>query len=106
MSEFIQVTTTSDRKETLLAMAEELVALRLAACVQIGGPIESIYRWQERLETTQEWFADIKSVSRHQQRIEQVILDRHHYEEPQITITPLVGGSASYLEWLRQQCTD
>ena len=52
MEGFIQVTTTTEKKEDAERIARSLVETRLAACVQIVGPIESIYRWKGRIETT------------------------------------------------------
>jgi periplasmic divalent cation tolerance protein len=59
--EFIQVVTTTATQEDARTMACALVEQRLAGCVQIVGPIESIYRWQGKTETVTEWQCWIKT---------------------------------------------
>ncbi len=55
MTDFIQVITTIDKREEADKIAGELVARRLAACVQVLGPVQSTYHWQGKIETAQEW---------------------------------------------------
>ncbi len=61
MAEFIQVMTTIDSKEGAQKIAEALVAKRLAACVQVAGPITSTYWWQGEMEIAQEWLCIAKT---------------------------------------------
>ena len=103
MTGFVQVTTTSDNENHLLSLAEALVALRLAACVQISGPITSIYRWQGNIERSPEWQCSLKSSETLIDRVKSEIRRLHHYEEPEIVVTPIVDGSESYLDWLANQ---
>ena len=55
MADFIQVLTTTARRDEAQQIALTLIEQRLAACVQIVGPIESIYRWNDQIETSEEW---------------------------------------------------
>ena len=55
--------TTTQRREDALQIARALVEQRLAACVQVLGPIESTYRWKGNIETSQEWICSIKTVA-------------------------------------------
>jgi periplasmic divalent cation tolerance protein len=103
MEGFIQVTTTTETKEDAERIALELVEARLAACVQIVGPIESIYRWKGRIETAGEWLCLIKSREENYGAIEQTICSLHPYETPEIVAVALTGGSRDYLDWLRGQ---
>ena len=61
MSEYIQVATTTDSKQQAEQIAQTLVEQRLAACVQIAGPIQSVYRWQGNIEQAEEWHCTIKT---------------------------------------------
>ena len=61
MTEYIQVLTTTGRKDDAERIATMLIDERLAACVQILGPIASTYRWRGDVETSQEWLCVIKS---------------------------------------------
>jgi periplasmic divalent cation tolerance protein len=101
MEGFIQVTTTTETKADAERIALELVEARLAACVQIVGPIESIYRWKGRIETADEWLCLIKSREENYGAIEQTIRSLHPYETPEIVAVAVTGGSRDYLDWLR-----
>ncbi|MCL0063531.1 divalent-cation tolerance protein CutA [Peptococcaceae bacterium] len=61
MEEYIQVFTTTEKEEDAKKIAKTIVEERLAACVQILGPITSTYWWKESIETSKEWLLFIKS---------------------------------------------
>ena len=103
MEGFIQVTTTTEKKEDAERIARSLVETRLAACVQIVGPIESIYRWKGRIETTGEWLCLIKSRRDNYGAVEETIRSLHPYEVPEIVAVPFTAGSRDYLGWLRNE---
>jgi periplasmic divalent cation tolerance protein len=103
MEGFIQVTTTTEKREDAERIARSLVETRLAACVQILGPIESIYRWKGKIETAVEWLCLIKSREENFGAIEHAIRSLHLYETPEIIAVPVAAGSRDYLDWLRGQ---
>ena len=103
MEGFIQVTTTTEKKEDAERIARSLVETRLAACVQIVGPIESIYRWKGRIEKTGEWLCLIKSRRDNYEAVEETIRSLHPYEVPEIVAVPFTAGSRDYLGWLRDE---
>lgn len=103
MPEYIQVVTTTERREDAERIARMLVEERLAACVQIIGPIGSTYRWQGAIETADEWQCWAKSRRDLYQEIEQAIARLHPYEVPEILAVPVLEGSAAYLAWLDGQ---
>jgi periplasmic divalent cation tolerance protein len=51
--EALEVLTTTEGQQQALDMARELIDQRLAACVQVVGPVTSVYRWQGRVETSE-----------------------------------------------------
>jgi len=106
MSEAIQVSTTTATKEDAQKIAAALVERRLAACVQVGGPITSVYRWQGIIETSDEWLCTIKTTRAAYEQVEAAIRQLHPYDEPEIIAVPIVAGSAGYLKWLDQQVGD
>jgi periplasmic divalent cation tolerance protein len=63
MTAFIQVLTTTATQADALKTARTLVERRLAGCVQVVGPITSVYRWQGNVETAKEWLCIISSQS-------------------------------------------
>jgi len=96
----IQVTTTTETRADAQAIADALVERRLAACVQTIGPITSTYRWQGEIERAEEWLCLIKSRRDLYDALEAAILEMHPYDVPEILVTPVTGGSESYLDWL------
>ncbi|MGH7193330.1 MAG: divalent-cation tolerance protein CutA [Candidatus Saccharimonadales bacterium] len=100
MNDYIQVFLTTPTQEVAEAIAERLLADRLAACVQIAGPIESRYRWQGKLEVSPEWQCTVKSRLDLFPRIEAAVRGLHPYEVPEILATRLATGHAEYLAWL------
>ena len=99
----IQVVTTTALREEAERIARELVETRLAACVQIVGPISSTYRWQGKIETDEEWQCWAKTRGDLFARVEEAIRRIHPYEVPEILAVPVVAGSARYLAWLDAQ---
>lgn len=103
MTDFIQVVTTTNSREDADRIARALVEQRVAGCVQILGPISSTYRWQGEIETAQEWLCLIKSRRDRYPDLEQAIRELHSYDVPEILATPVVAGSAAYLQWLADE---
>ncbi|MEN6375904.1 MAG: divalent-cation tolerance protein CutA [Smithella sp.] len=103
MSSCIQVTTTTATKEEAQKIARHLVEQKVAACVQIAGPITSTYRWKGKVETAEEWLCLIKTRENLYQELEKVIISLHSYETPEIVAVPIVQGSREYLSWLENE---
>jgi periplasmic divalent cation tolerance protein len=103
MSEYIQVATTTAHREDAERIARALVEQRLAACVQVVGPIGSTYRWRGNIETAQEWQCWAKSRRDLYDKIEQAIRAIHPYEVPEILAVPVAAGSAGYLAWMEEE---
>jgi len=101
--EFIEVTTTTANEQDALAIARLLVAQRLAACVQVTGPIRSCYRWQGEVCEATEVRLTVKSLATAQDRIIQAIQAAHSYDTPEIIVTAVLECSTDYGQWLREQ---
>jgi len=106
MAEFIEVHTTIDSKEAAQKIAETIVSKRLAACVQVSGPITSIYWWQGKIEQAEEWVCTAKTEKDLYSLLEQAIKETHTYDVPEILVTPVVAGNKSYLDWISQETRD
>jgi periplasmic divalent cation tolerance protein len=100
MTECIQVQTTAGSEEEAERISAALIEKRLAACVQVIGPISSRYRWQGKIEHEREWLCLAKTQASRYDELEAAIRELHSYEEPEIVATPIVAGSADYLAWL------
>ena len=103
MTDYIQVLTTTESRDVAETIGRALVDQRLAACVQIVGPITSIYRWQDKINTAQEWQCWAKTRRELYGRIEETIRRLHPYQVPEILAIPVTAGSADYLAWLADE---
>ena len=106
MNKYIQISTTTNNKKDAEIIARRLVESRLAACVQITGPIKSTYLWKDVIETEEEWHCLIKTVDALYEKIENAIRGVHPYEVPEIIAVPVVKGSSDYLSWIQEVVKD
>lgn len=100
MTKHVQVITSTESKTDAERIAEALVKNKLAGCVQIIGPISSVYWWEGRMEKTREWLCLIKTTSSLYKHLEIALIKIHPYKIPEIVAIPVVAGSKSYLSWL------
>ena len=100
MTPYIQISTTTETKEEAQKIAQYLVEQKIAACMQITGPIESMYRWKGKVEKAVEWLCLIKTREDLFDKLEASIKKLHPYETPEIIAVPIVKGSKEYLNWL------
>ena len=101
MEKYIQIFTTTKKKEDAEKIARMLVEKRLAGCIQIL-PITSIYRWRG-IEREEEWLCLIKSKKTLYEELEKTIKEIHPYEIPEIIAVPIIAGSDDYLKWLNNE---
>lgn len=102
MADYLQVATAAGSEEEAERISAALVERRLAACVQVVGPISSRYRWQGKVEHEQEWLCLAKTAASRYDEVEAAIRELHTYDEPEIVATPIVAGSKGYLGWLSE----
>jgi len=100
MIEHVQVLTTVGTEQEAELIASSMVEAKLAACVQISGPVRSRYRWQGAIEEASEWQCTVKTTTAAYPRVEAAIRALHSYEEPEIIATPIVAGARGYLGWI------
>jgi periplasmic divalent cation tolerance protein len=100
MSDKRIVLTTAGSEEEARKIAHHLVGNHLAACVNIVPQIESIYRWDGKVESSQEWLLVIKSTVQRFAAVRDAIRELHSYELPECIALTIDDGSAPYLQWL------
>ena len=100
LPEYLQVLTAAGSEEEAEAISAALVERRLAACVQVLGPVASRYRWRGKVEQAREWLCLAKTEASRYPELEAAIRELHSYAEPEIVATPIVAGSRGYLEWI------
>jgi len=96
----IVVFMTAANGEEATRLAEMLVGAHLAACVQILPEMESVYRWQGKIERQSEVLLIAKTTREKFDDLEREVRALHSYDTPEIVAVPIVTGSAPYLEWL------
>jgi periplasmic divalent cation tolerance protein len=84
-------------------LAEMLIQQKLAACVNILGACQSIYRWQGKIEHANEIPVMIKTSQARYHALETAILKAHPYELPEIIAIHVDGGAPKYLQWVNAQ---
>ncbi len=100
MSDKRVVLTTAGSVDEANKIAEALVQRRLAACVNVVGPISSVYRWKGKVERAQEWLLLIKTTAGMVDAAGDAIQELHSYEVPECVALVVDGGSEAYLDWV------
>jgi len=103
MAEARIILTTVGLMEKAEQIADALVERRLAACVNIVGPIRSVYRWKGAVQREQEYLLLIKTTAERATALATVFDELHPYELPEHVELAIEGGSVPYLEWLGAQ---
>ena len=95
-----QVTTTTPTEDEAVALARAAVERRHAACAQVSGPIVSIYRWEGRVETSEEWRCVFKTSAAAHPQLTTFLRHAHSYAVPEIIASIIDGGDDDYLRWI------
>lgn len=103
MAEYIQVSMTVEKWEDAQRIGRQAVESRLAACVQIVGPISSTYWWKGRIEESEEWLCLLKTEKGLFEQLAQKLRALHPYEVPEIVAVPLIAGNPDYFRWIDQE---
>jgi periplasmic divalent cation tolerance protein len=94
------ILTTTAVEEQALSIARALVSERLAACVNIIGPIRSVYRWRDAIEDDREFLLLIKTRALNYMKVERRVREMHAYEVPEVLALSVDRGSPPYIQWL------
>jgi periplasmic divalent cation tolerance protein len=81
-------------------LAAAVLGPRLAACVQVVGPVQSRYWWRGRLESATEWLFLAKTTADRADAVVAALVAAHSYETPEVIVLPVVGGHDPYLSWI------
>jgi periplasmic divalent cation tolerance protein len=86
-------------------IATALVEERLAACVNVIGPMKSVYRWKGNVEKAEEYLLVAKTLGERLEKLKEAVMSLHSYSLPEIIAVKIEGGSAPYLRWLEEGST-
>jgi periplasmic divalent cation tolerance protein len=100
MTDKMIVLTTAGTRDEAAKIGRALVEQRLAACVNLVGPVESVYRWKGAVESAQEWLLVVKTTAAAFEQVRAAIRELHSYELPECVMLPIEGGSEEYLAWI------
>jgi periplasmic divalent cation tolerance protein len=87
-------------EETAINIAENIVAQRLAACVNVLPTVYSVFHWQDNVESAKENLVMIKTTAEKYTALENVIMSLHPYEVPEIIAIDISNGLPEYLKWI------
>jgi len=94
------VLSTTGSLEEARKIAHSLVEKRLAACVNIVPGVESVYRWEGKIETASEWLLLIKTTAAAIANLRDALTDLHTYDVPECVVLAIEDGAENYLEWI------
>jgi len=98
--QLIEISTTFASRSAADACARRLVEVRVAACVQVDGPVSSVYRWRSAVEIAEEWRCTCKTTPEREGECLAAITALHDYETPQLVVTA-VATTPAYGAWVR-----
>lgn len=106
MSDYIEIHWTSGSLDEARKISRYLVQERYVACAQIIPWIESVYLWNNQIETNQESKIVLKARLEYYEAIKEIIKANCKYEIPEITYMTIDGGNEEYLNWLKESTLD
>ena len=101
-SEAVVVLITFPMDADVRRFASTLVGEGCAACVSILPEVESVYRWQGRVEQARERQLIVKTQRARVDRLRRRVDDLHPYDTPELVVMPVVGGDPRYLAWIAE----
>jgi periplasmic divalent cation tolerance protein len=90
--------------ETARRVVREIVELRLAACGNIVPQIHSVYRWQGKIESSEEALAIFKVSADRYDEFQIKLRSLHPYDVPEIIACKMDAGLPEYLQWVTENC--
>ena len=101
-SNFIIIYVTAKDSKQAKNIAQKIIQEKRAACVNIVPNVQSVYRWNGKVETSKEVLMIIKSQKSNFSKIADLVTQNHSYELPEIIAVPIVDGSKKYLKWIKE----
>ena len=102
MATLLEVSTATPTRESAARLAEAAIKVRLAAGGQISGPVTSLFWHAGEFGTGEEWTVTLKTTADRYQELEELLVQEHDWDNPQVTATVLEHASAGYAEWVER----
>jgi periplasmic divalent cation tolerance protein len=100
--EITVIITSVGTEQQAVEISEELIARRLATCVNIVPCLRSIYRWKGKICEDTEYLLMIKTPKRLFERVSTAIREFHSYELPEILALPVSAAEENFHRWVLQ----
>ena len=100
MSQYLLVLTTIGNEEEAARLGRSLVEKRLVACVNMVGPVRSVFSWKGKVEDESERLLLMKTRADRYSELERAIQELHPYDVPEVIAVPIERGSEAYLSWV------
>lgn len=100
MTDKVVIMVTASSRRECGKIARRLIEEKLAACVNISQPIQSVYRWEGKIEQSKEFLLFIKTKRDLFPQVRAEIALVHSYHTPEIICLPIIDGSPNYLQWI------
>ena len=102
MTDNVLVLTTAGSEAEARNIANQLVERRVVACVNMIPRIQSVYRWEGKVETAEEFLLIIKTTKARSANVQAAIRQLHSYDLPECIVISIEDGSAEYLKWIEE----
>jgi periplasmic divalent cation tolerance protein len=94
---------TIDSRTAAEALAQALLERRLIACANLVPGVESIYRWQDRVEKSSEVLLILKTTTDRAEELKTAVSELHPYDTPELLLLPVTEGLGKYLAWVEKE---
>lgn len=98
--DFQIIFTTTDNFEFSKLLAKEIIEKKLAACVNILPNITSVYNWENKVETTEEYLLLIKTNNININQLEEFLIQKHNYDTPELISFQMESANNKYINWM------
>lgn len=98
--DFKIIFTTTDNYIFSKILAKEIIENKLAACINIIPQITSVYNWENKVETSEEYLLIIKTNNENINELEEFIIKRHNYATPELISIQMESANNKYLDWM------
>lgn len=103
MADLVLIQTSVPSRPIASRIATLLIDQRLAACVQIVGPVASTFRWKGKVVHAREWLCVVKTRRSMTGQVERAVTALHHDEVPEFLVLPVEYANAAYLRWVQNE---
>ena len=101
-SSCLVVLTTLPTRAQARRISQLVLRNKLAACINVIGPVESSFWWDDKIDRAKEWLLLIKTRASHFARLRRFLEKNHPYSVPEIVGLPMMRGNTPYLNWIKK----